>query len=141
MDKITVKVVKTNPECGLEYKTPGSAGADLKSIENTVVPAKGKVLVKTGLKIAIPDGYYGRIAPRSGLAYKHRLFTNAGVIDSDYRLEVGVVMENFSDIDYHISIGDSIAQLIFEKCSQANFEYVDSLDDTERIGGFGSTGK
>lgn len=74
--------------------TPVPSSADV------VIPAQGKVIVPTGLSIAIPEGCYGRVAPRSGLAAKHFLDTGAGVIDADYRGPVGVVMFNFSKVDY-----------------------------------------
>ena len=72
--------------------SPGSAGFDLFSIEDCVVKANDKYLVKTGLKMEIPEGYYGRIAPRSGLASKKFIDVGAGVIDSDYRGEIGVLL-------------------------------------------------
>ena len=93
----------------------GAAGYDLSAAESAVVPAHGKCLVKTGIAIAIPPDCYGRIAPRSGLAIKRFIDVGAGVIDSDYRGEIGVVLFNFSDEDFCISMGDRIAQLIFEK--------------------------
>lgn len=79
------------------------------SSADTIIPAQGKVIVPTGLSIAVPEGCYGRIAPRSGLAAKHFLDTGAGVIDADYRGPVGVVMFNFSKVDYE---GDLIFQII-----------------------------
>jgi dUTP pyrophosphatase len=65
-----------------------------------VIPGKGKVVVPTDISLAIPDGHYGRVAPRSGLASKHFLDTGAGVIDADYRGPLGILMFNFSDVDY-----------------------------------------
>ena len=92
--------------------------------------------------MAIPEGTYGRVAPRSGLAAKHHLDVGAGVIDADYRGPVGVVMFNLGQTDYPVKKGDRIAQLILEKILMAEIEEVDDLDDTERgEGGFGSTGK
>ncbi len=70
------------------------------SAHDTVIPAQGKVIVATDISIAIPEGHYGRVAPRSGLAAKHHLDTGAGVIDADYRGPVGVGMFNFSKVDY-----------------------------------------
>ena len=84
---------------------------------------------------------YGRVAPRSGLTVKHFLDVGAGVIDSDYRGPVGVVMFNFSDMDFNVSQGDRIAQLIIEKIAMLDVVKVEDLDDTSRgAGGFGSTG-
>lgn len=118
-----------------------SAGHDLYSCEDSVVPARGKALVKTGLQIRVPAGCYGRVAPRSGLALKKFIDVGAGVIDADYNGEVGVVMFNFSDESFIVKTGDRIAQLILERICMADVVQVDALDDTERgSGGFGSTG-
>jgi dUTP pyrophosphatase len=78
----------------------GAAGYDLFAAHDCVVPAKGKFLVPTDLSIALPEGTYGRVAPRSGLAVKHFIDTGAGVVDCDYRGPLGVVLFNFSDVDY-----------------------------------------
>ena len=92
--------------------------------------------------MALPEGTYGRVAPRSGLAVKHGIDTGAGVVDADYRGELGVVLFNNSDEDYTISEGERIAQLVVEKIWTGDITVVDSLDDTTRSsGGFGSTGK
>ena len=105
------------------------------------MPRHGKVIVQTDLAVAIPAGHYGRVAPRSGLAVKHFIDVGAGVIDSDYRGAVGVVLFNHSADDFHIKHGDRIAQLIIEKISTPAVVEVDDLDATERgAGGFGSTG-
>ena len=85
------------------------------SCEDTTVPARGKALVATGLAMQIPSGNYGRIAPRSGLAWKHMIDVGAGVIDSDYRGEVKVLLFNLSNVDFEVKDGDRIAQLIVEK--------------------------
>lgn len=98
-------------------------------------------MVGTGLAFGIPEGNYGRIAPRSGLAAKHSIDVGAGVIDSDYRGEVKVLLFNFSDTDFGVSEGDRIAQMIIEKYTQTTLTEVDELDETVRgDGGFGSTG-
>ena len=107
------------------------------------VPARGKAVVRTGLSIAIPENTYARIAPRSGLAVKNFLDTGAGVVDYDYRGEVGVVLFNHSEVDYEVKVGDRVAQLILERISMADIEEVTDgeLFATERgAGGFGSTG-
>ena len=83
--------------------------------QSTVVPVHGKCLVQTGLAISLPPGCYGRIAPRSGLAIKKFIDVGAGVIDSDYRGELGVFLFNFGEEDFIVNMGDRIAQLIFEK--------------------------
>ena len=121
--------------------TEGAAGYDLASVEETVVPAKGKTIVKTGISIATPEGCYGRIAPRSGLAVKKYINVSAGVIDSDYRGEVGVVLFNHSDEDFEVKQGDHIAQLILEKIANPQVKETADLPSTARGSqGFGSTG-
>ena len=95
--------------------TVGAAGYDLAAAESAVVPAHSQCLVKTGLAIAIPPDCYGRVAPRSGLALKKFIDVGAGVIDSDYRGELGVVLFNFGKENVIVHMGDRIAQLIFEK--------------------------
>ena len=146
------------PSRGSRY----SAGYDLSSAENTIVPARGKALVKTDLSISIPENTYARIAPRfylfnflffflvcsytlvisrSGLAWKNSIDVGAGVVDYDYRGNVGVILFNLGDVDFNVSRGDRIAQLILERISMADIEEVDELPSTDRgEGGFGSTG-
>ena len=120
--------------------TPGSAGYDLSSIENTIVPAYGKQIVKTGLAIKTPEGTYGRIAPRSGVAWKGHIDVGAGVVDNDYRGEVGIILFNHSDKDYEIKELDKVAQLILERIATPDVIEVEDLDETIRgSGGFGST--
>ncbi|RUS12687.1 Deoxyuridine 5'-triphosphate nucleotidohydrolase [Jimgerdemannia flammicorona] len=119
-----------------------AAGYDLYSSADTVIPAQGKTIVPTDISIGIPTGCYGRVAPRSGLAYKFFLDTGAGVIDEDYRGPLGVIMFNFSKEDYQVKAGERIAQLILEQIFTPEVVEVDSLEETERgAGGFGSTGK
>ena len=121
--------------------TPFAAGYDLFSNEKTSVPAGGKALVKTGLAMAIPLGNYGRIAPRSGLAAKSNVHVGAGVIDTDYRGEVCVLLLNHSKNDHEVNYGDRVAQLIIEKITHTEVHEVSELTETERgAGGFGSTG-
>ncbi|KAI8979560.1 dUTPase-like protein [Mycotypha africana] len=118
-----------------------AAGYDLYCAHDITIPAKGKTIVATDISLAIPMGHYGRVAPRSGLASKHHLDTGAGVIDADYRGPLGVLLFNFSDIDYQVKRGDRIAQLIIEKISTPEVVEVESLEESERgHGGFGSTG-
>lgn len=107
-----------------------------------IVPPNGKELIKTDLQIEVPENTYGRIAPRSGLAWKHHIDVGAGVIDADYRGNVGVVLFNHSNEPFKISPGDRIAQLICEKIIYPELQEVNNLDNTDRgDGGFGSTGK
>ena len=122
--------------------TPGSAGLDLYAAHTATVPAKGKALIKTDLAISVPVGCYGRIAPRSSLAWKKHVDVGAGVIDSDYRGCVGVVLFNHSENDFKVELHDRVAQLIVEKISMVNVVEVDSLAESQRgDGGFGSTGQ
>ena len=118
-----------------------AAGYDLHANEEKVVPARGKALIGTGLAFAIPTGNYGRIAPRSGLAAKNSIHVGAGVIDSDYRGEVKVLLFNHSDVEFAINEGDRIAQMIIEKYTMTQLQEVEELSETARgEGGFGSTG-
>ena len=122
--------------------TPGSAGYDLAAAEACVVPAHGKALVSTGWAVGLPVGVYGRVAPRSGLAWKHHLDVGAGVCDCDYRGLLSVVIFNHSMVDYQIQPGDRIAQLILEKHKVCEVQEVEQLAPTQRgAGAFGSTGK
>ena len=92
--------------------------------------------------MAIPHGNYGRVAPRSGLAVKKHIDVGAGVVDSDYRGEVFVLLFNFGKEDFEVKIGERIAQLIIEKVVSTQIVEVEDLDNTDRgEGGFGSTGK
>ena len=121
--------------------TEGSASHDLASAEETVVLAKVKAVVKTGISIATPEGCYGWIAPTSGLAVKKYIDVGAGVIDSDYRGEVGVVLFNHSDEDIEVKQGDRLAQLILEKIATPQVKETADLPSTVRGSqGFGSTG-
>jgi dUTP pyrophosphatase len=128
-----------------QAKTPArgsaqSAGLDLYSAYDTTVPARGRSLISTGLKIQLPPGSYGRIAPRSGLALRHHIDIGGGVIDEDYRGELSVIIFNHSDIPVAFLRADRIAQLICQPVCYAALE-VNALDVTERgDGGFGSTG-
>ena len=119
-----------------------AAGWDLYASQECVVPARGKAIIATDIAIAVPVGYYGRVAPRSGMAWKKHTDIGAGVIDADYRGPVGVVMFNHADEDLQVELGDRVAQLVIEQISMAPLTQVDSLDDTERgEGGYGSTGR
>lgn len=93
----------------------GAAGYDLYAAHDTVVPARGKGLVKTDLAFELPNGVYGRIAPRSGLAWKKHIDVGAGVVDPDYRGNVGVVLFNHGQEDLYVRRGDRVAQLVLER--------------------------
>ena len=141
-----IRIVNTSENALPDYETAQSAGMDLRaSLERDIVlkPLE-RSLVKTGLFIELPDGYEAQVRPRSGLALKKGITVlNApGTIDADYRGEIGVILINLSDQDFHISSGDRIAQLIISKHEQAQWDEVEILSETGRgTGGFGSTGK
>ena len=122
--------------------TSFAAGYDLYAAEDAVVVCGTRKLIKTNISMEITPGYYGRIAPRSGLAYKSGIDILAGVIDSDYRGDIGVILYNTDkNIDFIVKKGDRIAQIIFEACYTATLNTVENLDNTLReAGGFGSTG-
>ncbi|XP_055639156.1 deoxyuridine 5'-triphosphate nucleotidohydrolase [Toxorhynchites rutilus septentrionalis] len=118
-----------------------AAGFDLKSAYEYSVPARGKQVVMTDIQVQLPEGCYGRIAPRSGLAVKNFIDVGAGVVDEDYRGNLGVVLFNHSDTEFKVARGDRIAQFICERIFYPELEEVSSLTETERgAGGFGSTG-
>jgi len=140
--QINVKKLSENatiPTQGTSF----AAGYDLYAAEDAVVVCGTRKLIKTNVSMEITPGYYGRIAPRSGLAYKNGIDVLAGVIDSDYRGDIGVILYNTDkNIDFSVKKGDRIAQIIFEACYTATLNNVDNLDNTLRqAGGFGSTGK
>ena len=134
--------VKLNYE-DAQAPTHGSdeaAGYDLYSYESETIVSNQIKLIDTGISIRVPEGTYGRIAPRSSVS-KKGILINAGVIDRDYRGPVKVMVHNLSNNDYVINKNDRIAQLILEKIKTPPVELVEELDDTERgAGGFGSTG-
>ena len=119
----------------------GAAGYDLYANEDVTIGEGEFTPVSTGVTVAIPPGYYGRIAPRSGLAAKYGVIIGGGVIDEDYRGELKVLMSCLFGM-YEVSRGERIAQLILEKITTPELEIVDRLDETDRgSDGFGSTGK
>ena len=121
--------------------TKESAGVDLFSCDDGNIEPHSKKMIDIGLSVKIPEGYYGRIAPRSGLAMRHSIDVGAGVIDSDYRGNINVILFNHGDEKFKYNKGDKLAQLIIEKIALVEPFGIDSLDNTERgINGFGSTG-
>lgn len=117
-----------------------AAGFDLFSAYDYILPANKVTLCKIDIAVAIPRGYYARLADRSSLATKS-ITTIGGVIDADYRGNIIVMLHNFGDTDHHVRTGDRICQMIIEKIYTGAAEGVISLNDTERgTGGFGSTG-
>ena len=127
----------TLPARGSEF----SAGLDICSIEDLVIEPHQRATARTGLAVAIPHGFYGRVAPRSGLAAKHGLDVLAGVIDSDYRGELCCLLYNTGDVSIVLPAGSKICQLIIEKIIAPKAVWSNDLDETARgAGGFGSTG-
>lgn len=140
-----VKIInKSSNPCPI-YATPLSAGMDVRAnIEEpiTLAPLQ-RVLVPTGLYIALPEGYECQARPRSGLAVKHGItvLNSPGTIDADYRGELKTLLVNLSDTPFVIEPGERIAQLVVAKHEHVEWEEVEVLDETERgEGGFGSTG-
>ncbi|HKP45914.1 MAG TPA: dUTP diphosphatase [Pyrinomonadaceae bacterium] len=118
-----------------------SAGLDLFSIEELTIEPKRRVLARTGLAVAIPADHYGRIAPRSGLAMRTGLHVLSGVIDADYRGEIGCLLYNTSDETIYLPAQSKICQLIIEKIIMPTPVWSEDLTETDRgSGGFGSTG-
>ena len=118
-----------------------AAGLDVCSIEDVEIGPRQRATARTGLAVAIPHGFYGRIAPRSGLAAKNGLDVLAGVIDSDYRGEVCCLLYNTSEEVIKLAAGSKICQLIIEQIITPEAAWATDLDDTARgAGGFGSTG-
>jgi len=117
-----------------------AAGLDVCSIEDVELQPKQRAMVRTGLAVAIPPGFYGRVAPRSGLAAKNGLDVLAGVIDSDYRGEICCILYNTGDEVIELASGSKICQLIIEQIITPGATWVADLDETARgAGGFGST--
>lgn len=141
MKKVIVKV-KGDAIIPL-YKTPLSAGCDLVNNGWDMLLEPGeRGFIHTGISIALPDGYEAQVRGRSGLNKNYGLVVPVGTIDADYRGEIGVVIYNHSQQPYQIRKGDRIAQLIISPVVQAEWEVVETLEETERgEGGFGSTGK
>jgi dUTP pyrophosphatase len=126
------------------YAKPGDAGADLRSTQAVTIPAGQRLLVPTGVSIALPAGYVGLVHPRSGLAAKHGItvLNTPGTIDAGYRGEIMVILYNSSDSDFDISVGDRIAQLLIQTVETAKFVAVEKLPESERgETGFGSSGR
>ena len=144
---LPVAVQRLDPDLPLPATARnGDAGVDLYARENATIAAKGgRILMPTGLAIAIPLGFAGFVVPRSGLALKHgiTLVNTPGIIDSGYRGELQVIMINTDPTnEYHVKRGDRIAQLIIQEVVATTWQVVDELDESEdRGGGFGHSGR
>jgi len=130
------------PEGTLFRANSSDAGLDLCSSEDLAIPPGQRKAVPTGIAVEIPDGYYGRVAPRSGLAVKHGIDVLAGVIDSGYRGEIRAVLLNTdSEKTFEVRRGDRIAQLIVERHYNFELEEAENLSHSDRgSAGFGSSG-
>jgi dUTP pyrophosphatase len=143
---LPVHVQRLDPELPLpSYAHPGDAGLDLHAREGAVVKASGgRVVVPTGIALAIPPGYAGFVVPRSGNALKHGIsvVNTPGIIDAAYRGELKVILLNTDPAtDYEVHRGDRIAQLIVQRVEEVQWVEVDALDGDDRGGGFGHSGR
>ena len=140
-----IRVINRSHHALPAYATVLSAGMDLRAnlTEPIVLKPLTRCLVPTGLYIALPEGYEAQVRPRSGLALKKGItvLNSPGTIDADYRGEIGVILINLSAEEFVIEDGERIAQMVIAQYEQAEWEQVETLDDTERgAGGFGHTG-
>ena len=144
-ERVKVQIKKLNEDAILpQYAHKTDAGADIFALEETIIKPHETKLIKTGVAVAIPVGYEIQIRPRSGLSLKSglRIANAPGTIDSDYRGEICVIMENTSNLSYTIKKEDKIAQLVISPVPMIEWDEVDELEETERgEGGFGSTDK
>lgn len=141
--KLQVKRISEKAELP-RYQTDGAVGFDLHSTENVIIDRDCTVVVGTGLKVKVPEGYEMQIRPRSGLSVdtKLRVANAPGTIDNDYRGEVGVILYNAGNRAEQIEEGDRIAQAVITPVVKVEMEEVDELEETERAeAGFGSTGR
>lgn len=142
--KVPVKVKKLHPDASLpKYAKDGDAGFDLAAIHDVWLQPGETAVIKTGLAMAVPKGFELQIRPRSGLSAKTKLrvANSPGTVDSGYRGEIGIIMENIGDEVINVSAGDRIAQGVIGIVPAASFVEVGELDETERgAGGYGSTG-
>jgi len=146
MDRPTVRYSVEPGTRAPEYRSSGAAGADLRAKIDAALPVgpMERVLVPTGVRIELPEGYEAQVRPRSGLAVEKGLtcLNSPGTIDSDYRGEIKVLLVNLGSESVTIENGDRIAQLVIAPCSRAVFEHSESLSASVRgAGGFGSTGR
>lgn len=124
-----------------EVSQAGDAAADVFAAVDVVVPARGRALVQTGVILELPKGYCASLRSRSGLSLRHGIEVGAGLIDSGYRGEVGVLLYNHSDDDYQVQAGDRIAQMRVESYQEPVFVEVKQVSPTGRGMGWGSSGK
>ncbi len=141
---VKVQIKKIHEDAVIpDYAHHGDAGVDLYSVIDCIVKPGERILVNTGIQIALPIGYEAQVRPKSGLALKHGISVcnTPGTVDAGYRGEVCVIVINHGDKEFHIEKGSKIAQMVIKKVEKAEFEEVEELDETSRNeGGFGSTG-
>lgn len=142
---MTVKIINKSKHQTPSYETSASAGMDLRAnlSEPILLKPLERAIIKTGLYIALPQGFEAQIRPRSGLAAKNGItvLNSPGTIDADYRGEIGVILANISNADFTINDGDRVAQMVIAKFEHTKWDQVNVLDETLRgEGGFGSTG-
>ncbi len=142
---VSVKIINKSHHPLPAYSTACSAGMDLRANleESIVLRPLQRVLIPTGLFMALPEGYEAQVRPRSGLALKHGItvLNTPGTIDADYRGEIGVILVNLSQDDFVVNDGERIAQLVVARYEQAELVVVEALDETVRgEGGFGHSG-
>ena len=143
---IELSIINTSNNPLPAYQTKQAAGVDLMAFleEAIVIEPMDRVIVGTGLYMALPDGYEAMIRPRSGMAFKHGItvINTPGTIDADYRGEIKIALINLSKEAFTINNGDRIAQMVVNKYEKVTFKITDRLDETERgFGGYGHTGK
>ena len=142
---MNIKIVNKSQHDSPAYATSQSAGLDLRAnlTEPITLKPLGRILIKTGLFIELPEGHEAQVRPRSGLAYKKgvTVLNSPGTIDADYRGEIGVILINLSEEEFIIENGERVAQMVIAKHEQANWIDAETLESSERgDGGFGSTG-
>lgn len=141
-----VYIINESPFELPSYATVDSAGVDLKAFLEKPLKLKPleRKIIRTGIKLALPEGFEAQVRPRSGLAAKHgiSILNSPGTIDSDYRGEIGVILVNLSNQIFTVNGGDRIAQLVLTKYEKINWKIIKELPKTNRgFGGFGSTGE
>lgn len=142
---MTVQLINKSKHQTPAYETAGAAGMDLRANIDAAITLKPleRAIIKTGLFIALPQGYEAQVRPRSGLAAKKGItvLNSPGTVDADYRGEIGVILVNLSNEEFIVNDGERIAQLVIAKHERVNWKEVTVLEETERgAGGFGSTG-
>ena len=142
---MNIKIVNKSQHDSPAYATSQSAGLDLRAnlTEPITLKPLGRILIKTGLFIELPEGYEAQVRPRSGLAYKKgvTVLNSPGTIDADYRGEIGVILINLSEEEFIIENGERVAQMVIARHEKANWIDAENLESSERGGGgFGSTG-